>query len=110
MVKKYQPNCLINSRIGNGKCDYISAGDNEIPDDDKGDMLYESPVTLNDTWGFKPSDQHWKSAQRIVDIKDHLNGKGVNLLLNVGPDGLGRIPAKSVEILKEVGKILNERS
>ena len=109
MVKKYQPNCLINSRIGNGKCDYTSAGDNVIPDDNKGDMLYESPITLNDTWGFKPTDQHWKSAHRVVEIKDHLNERGVNLLLNVGPDGLGRIPARSVEILKEVGKILKER-
>lgn len=31
MVKKHQPNCLINSRLGHGACDYISAGDNEIP-------------------------------------------------------------------------------
>ena len=69
-VKKYQPNCLINSRLGNGAYDYVSLGDNEIPDkleDTTGkavDMnsiggfkpspygLYETAATLNDTWGF----------------------------------------------------------
>ena len=29
MVKKYQPECLINSRLGNGANDYVSLGDNE---------------------------------------------------------------------------------
>lgn len=104
MVKEYQPNCLINSRIGNGIGDYESAGDNFIPDDNKGDMLYETPATLNDTWGFKATDQNWKNAQEVIRIKNHLNERGVNYLLNVGPDGLGRFPARAVDILKEVGK------
>ena len=31
LVKKHQPNCLTNSRLGNGVYDYVSFGDNEIP-------------------------------------------------------------------------------
>jgi len=31
-----------------------------------------------------------------------LNSRGINYLLNVGPDGLGRIPAPSVDILKSL--------
>ena len=31
MVKKHQPECLINSRLGNGVYDYVSLGDNEYP-------------------------------------------------------------------------------
>jgi len=104
MVKKYQPNCLINSRIGNGVCDYESAADNEIPDDDKSGMLFETPATLNDTWGYKSFDQNWKAAGDIIRIKNHLNSRGINYLLNVGPDHLGRIPAPSIDILNEVGK------
>ncbi len=108
MVKHYQPNCLVNSRIGSGlcKCDYQSTGDNEIPNDDKTGMLYEAPSTLNDTWGYKPCDQNWKSAEEVLRIKKHLNDRGINYLLNVGPDPLGRFPAKAVEILEEVGKRL----
>jgi len=101
MVRKLQPGCLINSRIGCGKCDYTSAGDNEIVNDDKSGMLFETPATLNDTWGYKAHDQNWKSAKEIRRIREHLNRLGANYLLNVGPDGLGRIPAKSAEILRE---------
>ncbi len=99
LVKKYQPGCLVNSRIGNGWGDYTSTHDNEIPDDDKGTLLYESPATLNDTWGYKSWDENWKSAERVKEIRGHLNSRGINYLLNVGPDGLGRIPAPSKDIL-----------
>ena len=104
MVKRYQPQCLVNSRIGNGKGDYKSAGDNEIPDDDKGDELFETPATLNDTWGYKSFDNNWKPASRVKEIKEHLNSRGINYLLNVGPDYLGRIPAPAIDILREVGR------
>ena len=104
MVKTLQPDCLINSRIGAAgcKCDYISWGDNEIPNEyQDGSMLFETPATLNDTWGYKPYDQNWKSAETIKKIRKHLNDRGINYLLNVGPDYLGRIPAPCVEILKQ---------
>ena len=101
MVKKYQPNCLINSRIGNNMGDYTSTGDNEIPKDTKSG-LWECPATLNDTWGYKSFDQNWKSAEKILEIKNYLNARNINYLLNVGPDALGRIPAPSIEILKQV--------
>jgi len=104
MVKQYQPDCLVNSRIGNGRGDYGSAGDNEIPEDDKGAMLFETPATLNDTWGYKSFDNNWKDAKTVKQIKEHLNARGINYLLNVGPDYLGRIPGPAVDILREVGK------
>lgn len=105
LVKKYQPNCLVNSRIGNGIGDYGSSGDNEIDADGNG-MLFEVPATLNDTWGYKAYDQNWKNVDEIIKIKDDLNARGGNYLLNVGPDYLGRIPAPSIDILKTVGKYI----
>ena len=104
LVKKYQPDCLINSRIGNGYGDYISFEDNEITDKDMGEKLFECPATLNDTWGYKSFDLNWKSADEVIRLKNHLNERGVNYLLNVGPDYLGRIPAPSCDILREVGR------
>ena len=74
LVRRHQPGCLVNSRIGGGSrqgtnkrmvCDYTSSGDNEIPTDDKGAMLYESCATLNDSWGYKPADQNWKGAEKV---------------------------------------------
>lgn len=123
MVKEYQPDCLINSRIGNGAYDYCSLGDNEIPpekpDDipEDGDMnglngfkyspygLYETAATLNRSWGFKYFDHNWKSAETICRNRRHLNDMGVNYLLNVGPDGLGRIPSFSRDVLLEAARL-----
>lgn len=103
MIKKYQPDCLVNSRIGNGMGDYTSWGDNEIPEEYMNEGIFESPTTLNDTWGFKYFDNNWKSAEKVRELKEHLNSRGINYLLNVGPDGLGRIPAPAEAILRAVG-------
>ena len=121
-VKRYQPNCLINSRLGNGAYDYVSLGDNEIPEsmDDLArqnvDMnsidgfkpspygLYETAATLNDTWGFSIHDNNWKSPDFIRNTRRKLNDMGINYLINVGPDYLGRITADSQRILRGAAK------
>lgn len=103
MVKERQPHCLINTRLGNDLGDYRSMGDNEIPDEYMGDALVETPATLNDTWGYKAFDQNWKSAKEVLRLKNHLNQRGINYLLNLGPDYLGRIPAPCIEILRALG-------
>lgn len=41
----------------------------------------------------------------IAAIRKKLNGMGINYLLNVGPDGLGRIPAASSDILEKAAKL-----
>lgn len=105
MVKQYQPNCLVNGRLGNGYGDYNSAGDNQLDYKNDKEAICEVPATLNDTWGFKYYDNNWKSAKRLFEIKTDLNQKGINYLLNVGPDYLGRIPAPAIDILTELGKM-----
>ena len=118
-IKRYQPNCLINSRLGNGAYDYVSLGDNEIPkampdkSAQKVDMnsiegfkpspwgLYETAATLNDSWGYSAWDTNWKTPEKIAQNRAHLNSLGINYLLNVGPDGLGRIPTASQRIFRE---------
>ncbi len=104
MVHTYQPNCLINSRIGNGLGDYRSLGDNQIPEEYLSGGLFETPATLNDTWGYKSFDNNWKDARRVLELKQHLNERGINYLLNVGPDYLGRIPAPAAQILRNAGR------
>lgn len=104
MVRKYQPNCLVNSRIGNGVGDFRSTGDNKIPEEGVGDELVESPTTLNTTWGYKTFDNDWKDAEQVKAIKKHLNDRGINYLLNIGPDYLGRIPVMAQDILRKVGQ------
>jgi alpha-L-fucosidase len=105
MVRKRQPDCLINSRLGHGLGDYRQMGDNMVPSDVY-PSDWEIPATLNDTWGWKTLDRHWKSTgyllYRLVDVVS----KGGNYLLNVGPTAAGEIPAASVERLQGMGKWL----
>ena len=86
VVKELQPNCLINSRLGNGKYDYVSLGDNEIPKNlevmeesklDYNDVngikpspngLYETAATMNNTWGFSYHDHNFKSPEKIYEL------------------------------------------
>ena len=124
-IKRYQPDCLINSRLGNGAYDYVSLGDNEIPDEIPSETanvdfnevngfkpspygLYETAATLNDTWGYSAHDHHWKTPEQIVGIRRKLQSMGVNYLLNVGPDGLGRIPARSEQILRDAAGLIEQ--
>ena len=116
LVKRYQPNCLLNSRLGNGVYDYVSLGDNEYPTEappaqlaaDPNSVdgykyspygLYETPATMNRSWGFCYHDHAWLTPEAIRDKREALNKLGINYLLNVGPDGLGRIPSFCEEAL-----------
>jgi alpha-L-fucosidase len=123
LVKKHQPNCLVNSRLGNGKYDYVSLGDNEIPtkigtettgwNDIHGFKpspygFYESACTLNKSWGYCSWDNKYKSAETIFANKKRLSALGINYLINVGPDHLGRFPLEAQQILKDVAKLEQE--
>jgi len=108
-VHKFQPDTIINGRINPGReigiGDYKERGDNEIPPE-KVEGDWETPATINDTWGFKSYDHNWKSAGILIHKLVEIVSKGGNYLLNVGPTAEGIIPEPSVDRLKEVGKWL----
>ena len=101
LVKHYQPECLVSSRIGAGMGEYTSMGDNQLPDTYM-EGLVESPITLNTTWGYKSFDNEWKNAHKVQEILNKCRKCGANLLLNIGPDHLGRFPVPAINILKEL--------
>ncbi|MBM7585547.1 alpha-L-fucosidase [Bacillus pakistanensis] len=110
LVKKYQPDCLINSRVSHWPNfgDYQSKGDNEIPMYGEGTKAWETPMTLNKSWGYNEQDDNYKTTESIIRKMVTIFSKGGNLLLNVGPTSLGEIPIPSVEKLKEIGAWMNE--
>ncbi|MNN98958.1 Alpha-L-fucosidase [compost metagenome] len=63
------------------------------------DYDWEACYTLNNSWGFKRSDIAWKSPEEVNKKLVAINAQGGNLLLNIGPDGNGEVPAISKEIL-----------
>jgi alpha-L-fucosidase len=102
LVHGLQPQCLVSGRIGHDLGDYGSLGDNQIPVGRVwGD--YETPATMNDTWGYKSRDRNWKPTQTLLYLLVDLASKGINYLLNVGPTARGRIPGPSVARLRQIG-------
>jgi len=99
LVRKHQPGCLISGRIGNGLGDYESPDDNCIAAKPEKGKLYETVGTMNDSWGYRPTDTHYKSVKEILDIKAKCAAIGSNYMLNVGPDPLGRFPVAAIDIL-----------
>lgn len=102
LVHSLQPDCLVSGRVGNGQGDYASAGDNIIPQAmTEGD--FETPATINDTWGFKVNDHNWKSVKEMLHKLVDIVSKNGNYLLNVGPTAEGIIPQESVDRLLAMG-------
>ncbi|NLU41275.1 MAG: alpha-L-fucosidase [Firmicutes bacterium] len=116
MVRELQPHIIIDNRLGgNIKSEKpeIYAGDFASPEqiippegvvNEKGDPIpWEACITLNDHWGYCANDLDYKSPKQVIRALVECVSKGGNLLLNVGPNARGQIPAESKEILREVG-------
>ena len=107
LVRKKQPNAMLCSRVGHGMGDYESLGDMEVPLKSH-DGLWETCDTTNDSWSYAWYDQNWKDSKEILHRVVSTVGRGGTYLLNVGPDGKGRIPAKAAGYLLESGKWIKE--
>jgi alpha-L-fucosidase len=105
LVHELQPDCLVSGRVGNSMGDYASAGDNRIPDRAV-NIDWETPATINDTWGWKYYDHNWKSTEDLIHKLVDIVSKGGNYLLNVGPTAEGVIPQPSVDRLLGMGEWL----
>src|SRR6266851_1021620 len=109
LVHKLQPDCIVSGRIGHDAGDYDSAGDNQISVGlVKRD--WETPVTMNDTWGFKKDDHNWKPTAILIQQMAQVVSRGGNYLLNVGPTSEGVIPLPSVERMAQIGQWLRVNS
>ncbi len=118
MVYEIQPQILNNSRVGNDFSDFWIPGDNIIPDetieyqlngkkvdhDKVKELAWETPGTMNNTWGFRSDDLDWKSTAELLYWLTAITSKGGNYLLNIGPTGEGIFPEESLKRLKDIGE------
>ncbi len=96
LLRGNQPDILINDRLP-GRGDFATP-EQFIPPTSPGGR-WESCLTMNESWGFNPEDEHYKSAQAIVHALCETAGRGGNLLLNVSPRGDGSLPPEQLERL-----------
>ena len=104
IVHALQPATLIDGRLG-AEGDYRSTGDNVVPDVTLGEP-WETPATINHTWGYRKDDHDWKSPGTVLFKLVDIVSKGGNYLLNVGPMANGVIPQASQDVLRVVGRWL----
>jgi alpha-L-fucosidase len=106
MIRELQSDALINDRAG-------IPGDFETPEQyvpevpPKGRM-WETCMTINDSWGYNAGDCNYKSVSRLIRTLVEVVSKGGNLLLNVGPRPDGTIQPEFVSRLKMMGRWLEE--
>ena len=77
-------------------------GDNVIPGEVRADA-WETPATLNHTWGYRTDDHDWKSPGDVIFKLVDIVSKGGNYLLNVGPLPNGEIPQTAQDVLRNAG-------
>jgi alpha-L-fucosidase len=98
-----QPNIITNDRLGGGYKGDLFTPEQYIPATGiKG--LWETCMTINNTWGFKEKDHNWKSGKSLIRNLIEAASKGGNYLLNVGPEPTGKFPQPIIERLEEIGK------
>lgn len=104
-IKRIQPGCIINTRVGNGVGDVVEMSDNTIPNR-KSLKPWECPATMAESWGYSVLDteEYWKSADELIERLVEIRSKGGNYLLNIGPDGRGEVPGLALSRMKELSQ------
>ena len=102
MVRSLNPDIIINDRI-NLPEDHATPEQHIPMDALPDDRLWETCMTMNDTWGYSRNDDNWKSVEDLVRKLVDIAHKGGNFLLNVGPTELGEIPQPSIDRLRAIG-------
>ena len=59
--------------------------------------------TMNGMWGYKVADQNYKSTEELIRLIARAAAKGSNLLLNIGPQPNGELPAAALDRLRGIG-------
>ena len=67
-------------------------------------------MTINDSWGYQGSDNHYKSLPQILRIFTDCISMGGNLLLDIGPREDGTIDERQVAILKGLGSFVKRNT
>lgn len=122
MMRALQPNLLINNRLDSRSAYAPAPGELEAAGQSTtiGDFgtpehhitadahrPWESCQTsTHRLWGYAEG-EHWRTTEQWLDMLCEAAAKGGNLLLNVGPDGEGRIPQPFIERSLRIGRWLS---
>lgn len=114
LIHRLQPACLVGNNHHQTPIEGedIQIFERDLPGENKaglsGQAVSRLPLetcqTMNGMWGYKIIDQNYKSTETLIRYLVSTSGKGANLLLNVGPQPNGKIPATALDRLREIGE------
>lgn len=113
-IHQLKPTCLIgnNHHITPIEGEDFQMFERDLPGENKagysGQAISKLPLemcqTMNGMWGYKVADQNYKSVDELVTLIIRAAAKGCNLLLNIGPQPNGELPALALDRLQGIGK------
>lgn len=93
-IHKLQPKCL------------VTRGEMETPEQrlpkEPIPGPWESCFTLGTQWQYKPTNEKYKTGDKLINMLIETRAKGGNLLINVGPEPSGIIPFDQKRIFREL--------
>ncbi|MBP8792292.1 MAG: alpha-L-fucosidase [Lutibacter sp.] len=96
----WNPSVIVNSRLK-------THGDYSTPEQGvpivRPEGAWEFCMTMNDSWGYYPTDTNYKPVSQIVRTFVEVISSGGNLLLNIGPKPDGTIANEQMERLEALG-------
>lgn len=119
LIHRLQPACLIgnNHHFAPNPGEDIQIFERDLPGENSAGFVdqaaqvsrlpLETCQTMNGMWGYKVIDQNYKSTKEIIHYLVNTAGKGANLLLNIGPQPNGELPATALDRLREIGEWFN---
>lgn len=102
MLLAHNPDAIINSRLA-GHGDYATP-EQGVPILRPTDPYWELCLTMNMSWGYRPSDNAYKTSGQLIRILADTIAMGGNLLLDIGPRADGTIDERQVRILEDIGR------
>lgn len=113
MIHRLQPACLVgnNHHITPFEGEDIQIFERDAPGENtaglSGQEISRLPLetcqTMNGMWGYKLIDTNYKDTPTLIRYLVGTAGMGANLLLNIGPQPDGQLPAAALERLKDIG-------
>ncbi len=111
LVHEIQPDCMIGSRLGNDRGDFMIMGDNQEPDYIIG-VPWQSPASFfPETWGYRSWQERVPEAEKVREKLTSLVrvvSRGGNYLLNIGLRGDGSVVEYEQQVLLSIGEWLKK--
>ena len=106
IAREKNPRMIIVDRSVGGRYENYRTPEKQVPDS----LLpypWETCMTMGDSWSYVPDD-HYKSTRELIHMLCDVVAKGGNLLLNVGPDADGNLPAEALQRMEEMGRCMDK--